>query len=68
MGQSGIPIEKILEKSRDERRPADLGVWKGDGFASLYLDDAMVRALRSNDEHRLQILTFLRICSIASSF
>ena len=24
----------------------------------------MVRALRSNDEHRLQILTFLRICAI----
>jgi hypothetical protein len=51
-------------KSRDERRPEDLGIWKGKGFASLYLDDALTRALESNAEHRLQVLTFLRICTI----
>jgi hypothetical protein len=60
----GLSVAEILKKSRDERRPEDLGIWKGKGFASLYLDDALTRALESNAEHRLQVLTFLRICTI----
>jgi hypothetical protein len=48
----------------ETHRPEDLGIWKGEGFASLYLDDALTRALESSEEHRLQILTFLRICAI----
>eukprot|EP01047_Picozoa_sp_COSAG01_P004521 COSAG01_NODE_150_length_23941_cov_44.277200_9_plen_325_part_00 len=60
----GIPVAEILKKSRDDRRPEDLGIWKGKGYASLYLDDALTRALESNAEHRLQVVTFLRICAI----
>ena len=59
--QGGLSVENFLEKSRDDRRPEDLGIWKGEGFASLYLDDALTRALESSEEHLLQILTFLGI-------
>ena len=60
----GLPVEEILKKSFEDLRPEDLGIWNGTGFASLYLDDVLTRSITSAAEHRLQVLTFLRICVI----
>ena len=60
----GLPIDELLAKNADDLRPADLGTWNGQGFASLYLDDVLTRSNTSVAEHRLQVLTFLRICVI----
>ena len=60
----GLPIDDLVHKKLDDLRPEDAGVWNGKGFLSLYLDDVVTRSNTSAEEHRRQILAFLRICVV----
>jgi hypothetical protein len=60
----GIPMLTLTAKSRDDRKPSDLGIWNGQPFCSLYLDDAICASMQGGTQGRSQALTFLRISAI----
>ena len=54
----------LIQKSRDDRKPSDLGHWSGKPFCSLYLDDAICASVQGGEQARAQCLTFLRISAV----
>ena len=60
----GIPMLSLIQKSRDDRKPSDLGHWSGKPFCSLYLDDAICASVQGGEQARAQCLTFLRISAV----
>eukprot|EP01048_Picozoa_sp_COSAG05_P028140 COSAG05_NODE_8579_length_691_cov_0.962838_1_plen_66_part_01 len=55
---------QLKRKSRDSRLPDDLGVWSGDPFLALYLDDGITRSLAGVSEAKLHALIIARICAV----
>ena len=62
--KGGLPVDELQLKSRDSRKPTDLGVWTGDPFLALYLDDGITRSLTGVREAKLQALIVARICAV----
>eukprot|EP01048_Picozoa_sp_COSAG05_P004985 COSAG05_NODE_285_length_12188_cov_539.399537_8_plen_338_part_00 len=62
--KGGLPVDELQLKSRDSRKPTDLGVWTGDPFLALYLDDGITISLTGVREAKLHALIVARICAV----
>ena len=62
--KGGLSDEKLQSTDRDSLLPGDLGVWQGESFLSLYLDDGITRSLKGVEEAKLHALIFARISAV----
>ena len=62
--RGGLYDEKLQSTDRDSLLPGDLGVWQGESFLSLYLDDGITRSLKGVEEAKLHALLFARISAV----
>ena len=62
--KGGLSEDELKLKNRDSRLPGDLGVWTGEPFLALYLDDGITRSLSGVREAKLQATIVSRICAI----
>ena len=66
--KGGLSDEKLQSTDRDSLLPGDLGVWQGESFLSLYLDDGITRSLKGVEEAKLHALIFARMCQMTEIY
>ena len=62
--RGGLSTADLQSADRDSLRPGDLGVWTGNAFLSLYLDDGITSSLVGVEEAKQHALVVCRICAI----
>ena len=58
--KGGISERILFGWKREDLNPQDMGIWQGEPFAAIYVDDVIKRSNRGLEEGRLQVLTFCK--------